>query len=108
MPNLEKCNKCGAELELDDSAYDQVFICPNCQADIMIPRPNEKRTVKLTKPVKSYEAVLKPGRMEVVVTDINISLGSAIRLIACFGCASFLLSVVGAIIYFIFKLSLPR
>jgi predicted RNA-binding Zn-ribbon protein involved in translation (DUF1610 family) len=38
MSNIEKCPNCRVELEVEDSVYDQVFECPGCKSEVMIPR----------------------------------------------------------------------
>jgi predicted RNA-binding Zn-ribbon protein involved in translation (DUF1610 family) len=51
MPNIEKCPTCNVELEIEDSAYDQVFECPKCKTDVIIPKRRMVPRVVAPRPV---------------------------------------------------------
>jgi DNA-directed RNA polymerase subunit RPC12/RpoP len=99
MSNIEKCPTCDTELEIEDSAYDQPLECPKCKAEIMIPRP-----VVIPRAVKVHRTETAPripqsSPIVVIVKGVDISLLDAIRLIGVFLAASFILGVIGALIW---------
>jgi hypothetical protein len=109
MANIEKCPACNVELEIDDSVYDKPFNCPSCQVDVMIPRPAPKpltrasvlgMTDKTPRPEPTPQKVVEPSvkRQEVVITDIDLSLWCAFKLIFVFGTVSALMAFVGWLI----------
>ncbi|MGA2138217.1 MAG: hypothetical protein ABSH14_05075 [Verrucomicrobiia bacterium] len=103
MANIEKCPTCEATLEMEDSAYDQLFECPKCRTEIMIPRP-----VVIPRSVKMHRALTTPlapqsGPSEIIVKGVDISLLNAMRLIGVFFTASFIFSLIGALIWLFVK-----
>ena len=109
MANIETCPACSTSLEIEESLYDQPFECPKCRIEVMIPKPTKlPKSVKppntKTAPPSSLTSSALPAK--VIVKDIDLSLWSMMKLLACFGCASFIFSVIGAIIYFIVRMFL--
>ena len=110
MANIETCPACSTSLEIEDSTYDQPFECPKCRIEVMIPKPSKiPRSVRM--PSNKSSSAIPPAStgvaMKVAIEDIDISIWSMMKLIACFACASFIFSVIGAIIYFIVRLFMP-
>jgi predicted RNA-binding Zn-ribbon protein involved in translation (DUF1610 family) len=103
MANIEKCPTCEATLELEDSAYDQPFECPKCRTEIMIPRP-----IVIPRSVKMHRTLTTPsapqsGPSVVVIKGIDISLLNAMRLLGVFFTASFIFSLIGALLWLLVK-----
>jgi hypothetical protein len=79
MANIENCPTCDTQLEIEDSYYDQIFECPNCKAEIMIPKPRKGPRIVRTAPLR----VTVPTKPEGVGQE-SIIAGYAIAIIVPF------------------------
>jgi predicted RNA-binding Zn-ribbon protein involved in translation (DUF1610 family) len=109
MPNIEKCPTCAIELEIEDSLYDQVFECPNCKTEVMIPKRRMVPRVVVARPmIMSRPETVSQGNiiagyaLAVIVPFIGFFVG--IYLLAKkepgHGVACMAISILAAVIWF--------
>lgn len=98
------CPRCKAELEMEESAYDQIVNCPKCLAEIMVVKPS-KQEVHVAAEHTPQQA---KGAIEVIVKDFDLPLWSWIKAILGIWVASLIIAVFcaafAAVIYFVFWL----
>lgn len=101
------CSGCNTGIEADPAVAGSTVQCPVCQADCVVPAPPEKRIWK-PKPVESPTAKREssPASQEAItnvkITSIELTVGNWMTLIGGAAIASLLLSIIPALIAWMF------
>ena len=90
---ITTCPRCKAELEMEESVYDQIVNCPKCLGEIMVVKPS-KQEVRLA---PEYTPQQAKGAIEVIVKDFDLPLWSWIKEILGIWVASFIIALFCAI-----------